>query len=472
MRKMLRCSLAVAGIFGAASASAATIDPSVLQSYGKQIYDYVNANASSMGLSATDLASMNQIYGAIATAPAAQIAQVVSVTNSTLLSSANCVGLAGAYSTAAYSTNFSPCIMDLATAVVTAVPNYDPMAAGGAAGLALLYYAGGPLTVPGTNVVLGTTTPPPVTPPTTPPPTTPTTAAKVVSDIVVPQIQRATSIQQASIISNVVSNIFSSRTPNSPGAPMRVSLGNEKGMSAGNEAAKLNAWVNASDTTLGNSAAASLFDGNVTNAIAGLDYMVSDKFVAGVSVGSDRVSLDYKFAANSGLVSTGWMVAPYASYQLSDIVSVDGALGYASGDADYRDSGVISTKSYDRNFIALNLNANYWIKDLQLTGKVNYISAEEKVATTNKMEQLRLGGQVGYWFGGIMPYASLTYVLDLKVSAGGIQPANVDKEAWVAAVGANLFSKGALYGGIAYTHEFARADSKNDTFMANIGYRF
>lgn len=315
------------------------------------------------------------------------------------------------------------------------------------------------------------------TPPTTTPstPSTPccTSGATAITEVIVPQIQRATSIQQATIISNVVSNIFSTRASVRPGAQIRMSLGGEKGMAAGDSPAKLNAWLNASDTQIG---ATNLFGGNVTNALGGVDYMVSPQFVGGVGLGYDRVSLGYSvpLAAStgvSGLTSTGWMAAPYASYQINDIVSVDGIYGYASGDSK---SGVVTT-GYTRNFFALNLNGNYWMGDWQLTGKANYINAEEKMnATTNKMEQLRLGGQIGYWANGVMPYASLTYVNDLKVSSSFIAAAAAaaDKEAWAAGIGVNLFSKGALYGGVSYTTEFSRKDSKNDTLMANIGYRF
>lgn len=289
------------------------------------------------------------------------------------------------------------------------------------------------------------------------------------------QVQSATSVQQATIISSVLSNIFSSRATGAPGAPKRVSLdGNKKGMAAGDESAKLNAWFNVSDTTIGSSATATMFDGNVNNLIGGVDYRVSKDFVAGVSTGYDRVKLNFTFSGltNSGMTSNGWLVAPYASYQINEMFSVDGAYGYAAGDVDSKTFGTTTTQKYDRNFLALNLNANYWLDDWQFTGKANYIAAQEKVATTNKVEQFRLGGQAGYWIEGMMPYASLTYVRDMKVSTGTIQPVSSDKDAWVASVGANLFSKGALSGGVSYTEEFGRTDSKNFTFMANIGYRF
>ncbi len=303
------------------------------------------------------------------------------------------------------------------------------------------------------------------------PPSTPGTAPQTLAQALTQQIQRATSIQQASIISEAVS----SRSPSAARSPNRVAFSGERGMAAGNASPKLNAWVNAAESKIGNSATATLFDGKVTNAIGGVDYMLSGDLVAGISLGLDRVAVDFKLSGltNSGLVSNGWMIAPYASYQINDMISVDGALGYAKGDVDTRTNGVSDKRGYSRDFVALNLTATQWMKDLQITGKLNFISANEKVATTNKMEQIRLGGQVGYWMDSVMPYASLTYVRDLKVSTGGVTPAtSPDKEAWVAAIGANLFSKGAIYGGAAYTEEFGRTDSKNKTFMFNVGYRF
>jgi len=468
MKKTLLYSLAVAGIFGAASVNAATtITSTEVQSFAKTVSDYiVSQNYAIPGITTSDAQLVAQTYGGIATTPATQINPWVTTTNSALQSSTACAGM-GTYPNY-NSTNLSSCLSAVASALASSGATSTAASLTGALGV--LKAAGIPFTIPGTSVTVGAAS----TAPTTVSTAIAKTVTETISTAVVPQIQRATSVQQATIISNVISNIFSSRAPNSPGAPMRVSLGNEKGMAAGNAPTKLNAWVNASDTTIGSTASASMFDGYVTNAIGGVDYRISDKFVAGVSAGYDRVALDFKFPGltNSGLVSTGWMVAPYASYQLSDIFSVDAAYGYAKGDVDNRTNGVTSTQSYDRNFFALNLNANYWISDWQLTGKANYIAAEENVATTNRMEQLRLGGQVGYWVKGIMPYASLTYVRDLKVSTGGITPPSLDNDSWVASVGANLFSKGALSGGISYTEEFDRADSKNKSFMANIGYRF
>jgi hypothetical protein len=466
MNKKLLCVLVAAGIFGAMPAHATTaITSSEVQTFAGYVVNYLSSN-NIPELTATDLQMAQSMYQSVVNAPAGDMSSWVNTVNSVLQSSAGCSGM-GVYPN--YSIDqMSACSMDVSHALMNA--GYTSEGALLTAGIGIAKAAGVPLTIPGTSVTIPQNTPPTSTPATQ----ISRTVTETISTAVTPQIQRATSVQQATVISNVLSNIFSGRAPTAPRAPARVSLGNEKGMAAGGSPAKLNAWVNASDTTIGNSAAGSMFDGTVTNALGGIDYRVSDRFVAGVSVGYDRVDLDFKFLANSGMLSEGWLVAPYASYQVSDIISVDGAYGYANGDVDTRASGATSSQSYDRNFLALNMNANYWMGDWQLTGKANYIFAEEKMDTTNKMEQMRLGGQVGYWREGIMPYAGIAYVRDLKAtsSAPGGMPSAMDKDAWVGSVGVNFFSKGAFSAGISYTEEFDRDDTENYTFMANVGYRF
>jgi len=472
--------LAATSIFMATSANATTtVTAAQLQTYGQAVVDYVMHNPTVFtGVTAADLQILQSTYGALATS--SQLSALTNVYNSALQSSAGCAGL-GSYPNL-NSNNLTLCTADMVTALGTA--GYATPEAAVGAGIAIAIAAGMPLTVGGATIPVTTPTPTPTPTPIPTPiptpvitPTTPTSVAHVVSQVVTPLIQRATSIQQATTISNVISNIFSVRVSARPGVQMRTSLRDEsffdeKGMAAGNSPAKLNAWFNVSETSIGNTAVASSLNGNVNNALGGVDYMFSPDFVAGVSLGYDRVAINYNFLANSGLSSEGWTVAPYASYRINDKVSVDGAYGYASGTGNSKASGVVVGQGYTRNFFTLNLNGDYWMSDWQLTGKANYISAEEKTSSTNRMEQLRMGGQIGYWTEGVMPYASITYVNDLKVSSTLAAPAATDKDAWVAAIGVNLFSKGALFGGVSYTYEFDRANTKNNTLMANIGYRF
>jgi len=294
------------------------------------------------------------------------------------------------------------------------------------------------------------------------------------------QVQRSTSIQQALIISNVLSSLSNTRMS---AGRQRIPVG-QSGMAGGSSAGSLNVWLNGSSSDVGNNFDESRFSGDVTNAIGGIDYSLNKDLVVGVSLGRDRTKLNTLFN-NSGLTSRATMIAPYASYQISDILSVDASLGYADGDADVRYNGTVTgNQGFTRNFAAANLNGNWWFNDLQLSGKLSYINAQEKMkqftdsasVTTagakNRIEQLRLGVQVGYWINGIMPYVSVAAVHDL--SAPSVQGINTgsDRDAWTASVGVNFFTQKALTASLSYTTEKGRSNSKNDMWMASLGYRF
>jgi hypothetical protein len=74
-----------------------------------------------------------------------------------------------------------------------------------------------------------------------------------------------------------------------------------------------------------------------------------------------------------------------------------------------------------------------------------------------------------------MPYFGVTYVNDIKTpTAPNGSVAVTDKpgkDAFLLSLGVNIFAAKALTGGIVYSSE-QRSNSKNNTLMANIGYRF
>jgi len=294
------------------------------------------------------------------------------------------------------------------------------------------------------------------------------------------QVQRSTSIQQALIISNVLSSLSNTRMS---AGPKRIPVG-QSGMAGGNSAGSLNVWLNGSSSDVGNNFDESRFSGDVTNAIGGIDYMVNRDLVVGVTLGRDRTKINTQYN-DGGITSRATVVAPYMSYQFNDVISADASLGYATGDADVRYYGdVTGNQGFKRNFAALNLNGNWWFNDLQVSGKLSYINAQEKLkaftdvlsvttpGSKNRIEQLRLGVQVGYWINGIMPYVSVAAVHDL--SAPSVQGINTgsDRDAWTASVGVNFFTHKALTASLSYTTEKGRSNSKNDMWMASLGYRF
>jgi hypothetical protein len=124
------------------------------------------------------------------------------------------------------------------------------------------------------------------------------------------------------------------------------------------------------------------------------------------------------------------------------------------------------------------------------SGKLAWVTNEDKIAaftlspaatggpvagSTVRVSQLRLGGQATFNAGMLMPYIGLTYVRDLQspdaTPLRGQTPAN-DKDGWVVVLGMNIYSKGAVSGGVMLSSETGRQQIKNDLFMANIAVRF
>ncbi|MBI5923920.1 MAG: autotransporter outer membrane beta-barrel domain-containing protein [Betaproteobacteria bacterium] len=318
-----------------------------------------------------------------------------------------------------------------------------------------------------------------------PPPTVISAVSAAQATAVTSQVQRATTIQQAVTIINVLSSIGN---PRAAMGPQRITLGqNKSGMAAGGGAEQWNAWINASRSQISNSynqLADTRFDGDVDNWIGGLDYGLAKDLVIGASLGYDKTSID-TFFNNGSLTNKGVMIAPYISYQINSMFSLDGIIGFADGDSDIRLAAGKVTQDFKRNFAALNLSAVQWSDSWQFTGKLSLITAQEKLkdyvdalgvaisGKTNSMQQVRFGAQVGYWADGFMPYVGLTYSRDLSMASNSIAGVNIprSREAYTPVVGINVFSKN-LMGSLSYSSEQGRSNSKNDLLMASLGYRF
>lgn len=303
------------------------------------------------------------------------------------------------------------------------------------------------------------------------------------------QIQiNATSFQQIS----AVSTILSSRLLG-VGAPGQRAGIETKGMAAGGQPKPWNAWANVTgnDTRQNYTTAAGVAvknDADVTTAIVGADYTLAPGMVVGVSAAFDRTSGSGSNSipgSQSTSTADGYSVAPYFGMQLTKEWALDVTAGLGRGDMTM-DS--ITKADADRLFAGANLTYNRWMNNIQLMGKLGYLHAEEKygdsatngvanpnTASTNKIDQLRMGVQAGYWMNGVMPYAGLAYTSDVNRSTTLFGAPNdpIGKDAWVWTVGANFFSLASgVTGGIVYNQEENRSSQKNSSLSANINIRF
>ncbi len=294
----------------------------------------------------------------------------------------------------------------------------------------------------------------------------------------------ATSFAQAGAISQALS----ARIRQSGQGPTAAIEG-QTGLAAGG-AQGWNAWANYSANISRISytnavATTTRTDNNVDVTVIGGDYALSPKMALGLSVALDRGNGSGQVgvgAANS-TGNNGYSIAPYIGYQLSKDLALDVSAGWGEGEFS---SGTVRADS-KRWFATGNLSHSQWIANWQLTGKLSYLHGEEKygdsrnngvavagTAAKNTVDQARLGIQAGYWMSGFMPYAGLVYASDMHRSstkAAAVDP--LGRSAFVLSLGVNFFSLASkMTGGIAYEQESGRTNSKNETLMANINFRY
>jgi len=294
----------------------------------------------------------------------------------------------------------------------------------------------------------------------------------------------ATSFAQAGAISAAISARLRQAGPGPVAA-----VDGQTGLAA-SVAQPWNAWASYS----GNSSRISYTNAGATTTrnehdvdalVLGGDYAWSPKMSLGVSVGFDRGSGSGQtgIAAPNNTGNDGYTIAPYLGYQIDKFWALDASAGWGEGEFS---SGAIKADA-KRWFAAGNLAYDRWVGNWQYTGKLSYLHGEEKygdsknngaaiagTASKNAVDQARVGVQAGYWMNGVMPYAGLLYVADIHRSnskAAGVDP--LGRSAWVWSIGANFYSLASkMTGGIAYQQETNRTNSKNETLLANINFRF
>jgi lipopolysaccharide assembly outer membrane protein LptD (OstA) len=300
--------------------------------------------------------------------------------------------------------------------------------------------------------------------------------------------QQVATTQQISAITGIVSSLLAP----SGGAPVKrqSAMNHGSGVASGSPASKLTVWGAASGADVSTSYVNQLWDGRVNSAIGGVSYAVSDKLLAGVSLAytDSRVNMVFTKGSNN---TTSYSVAPYVGYKINDMFSIDAVLGFGASEADTSSaSGTITAKpKSDQTFLSANLTGTQWYGDLQVTGKAGLVHAIDRqksysnnlgasvAGSTSTTQQLVLGGQVGYWMNGFMPFAGLKYTNDIRhvdvVMPAGTTPlpAN-DKDSFTVELGANMFSKGSISGGVSYSSELGRKEMKNNSLLGNINYRF
>ncbi len=290
-----------------------------------------------------------------------------------------------------------------------------------------------------------------------------------------------------------ITGVLSSVLSGSVSAAQRASLNlqGDTGQAAAGGTTRWNVWGALGQNQVAYSFEPARSSGNINLALGGLDYTFGNNVIVGVAYADDRTRIGTQFN-NGSLAGNGYSLAPYIAVPFARNWVFDASMGWGRNKLSQVDNvtpGVTLTgNTTDKRFfssVALSYAAT--IGKLQWIGKGMYLFSEDKVdqftqsnnvlvaSSTTRITQLRLGGQISYDAGGIVPYAGLTYIYDAQSPRQpvtlGLTPAN-DRDAWQIAVGANFYSRGPLSGSVQYSQDTSRKEVKNNLLMANIAYRF
>ncbi|MDD5176415.1 MAG: autotransporter outer membrane beta-barrel domain-containing protein [Sterolibacterium sp.] len=290
----------------------------------------------------------------------------------------------------------------------------------------------------------------------------PSGSSSALMETVATQLISSTSLTQMLSISNAISFRSGGAFQAPPGARADSQ---RYGMAAGG-ASQWNAWGSVTGETFKYTRNAVERKLDTTNTVLGVDYALSPTVTFGFSTAFDRST-----GSLFDRTTTGYTVAPYVGWQLSKEWSLDAIVGWGKGDID---SGGISIKP-DRTFYGTNLSYTTWANSWQLSAKGSYLYGEENygsISVRNKIDQWRLGGRVGYWMDGVLPYFAVSYSSDNQRTAGA-GTSDLGENATLSSLGVDFISlKSNLTGGIVFSTEGGRTNSKRDSVMANINYRF
>ena len=290
-------------------------------------------------------------------------------------------------------------------------------------------------------------------------------------------------------ITNALSGMISGRRA-AGGNRVSLQFDGHTGAAAAAASTRWNGWFALGQNQVGYSFQPLQTSGNVGLALGGVDYTFGNNVILGVAASWDRTRVSTTFNSGS-LNGNGYMLAPYVAVPFGGAWVFDASVGFGRASLSQVDNSVaggLSGSTTDQRFFsALGLSYAGQFGKWQLMAKGNLLSAEDKVsqftlsngglvpANTARLSQLRAGAQAAYDAGTFIPYAGLYYVNDIQranqAPVNGVAAAN-DRDGWVAQLGVNIYSRGAVSGGLMYSTEAGRSQVKNNQFMANIAIRF
>jgi len=313
---------------------------------------------------------------------------------------------------------------------------------------------------------------------------------------------QAAATQTAGIIANRVAGAVNNGSASFQVAQNGFSA--STGKAAGDESNAPAVWVAGSWTRSDDNGADTASEGDIFTGLVGVDFEAADNVVLGISAGYEDSDFDTAyngFGSDEGsLEGKGWIIAPYAAFDLGGVVASLSA-GYTAVDYDtvrYDPSSgnrITGSTEADRYFVSAGLGSSYSLGNnfrLRSNASVFYASEEKDAFTeteaatsatisqdedTTELGQAAVDFRLGYAMQQVEPYALVGASFDfaksdVPLATGQTESGTQDDFAAKFGGGLILHMGEGVSGGIeAYTSEF-REDYNEYNATANVRVKF
>ncbi len=247
-----------------------------------------------------------------------------------------------------------------------------------------------------------------------------------------------------------------------------------------------NGWAAQSYSSVGFAFAPLASSGHVNSTLFGADYSLADGSLLGVAIGGDSSRTATTF--NNGSISTnGYSIAPYFMIPFGARWTLDGSIGFGSGNVSQNaGAGVSGATSERRTFGSLGLTYATTYGNWQLEGNGALLAANTTQRAfvqsngaiigqaSSGLAQLRAGMRATWGSGTFTPYAGMALATDLAQTAvpgtGGQVPANARQSVLLQA-GLNINAGQKISGSVAVSSE-VRDQYRNNGIVGTISLKF
>jgi len=254
------------------------------------------------------------------------------------------------------------------------------------------------------------------------------------------------------------------------------------GLAAGSDAARISVWADVAGSYLKNTAAgAKAYQGWSVTGVSGVDVVLGDAWVAGLSAGYARG--DFSVPALTGTRSNyGPVVGPYVSYVINEKFTVDGSLTYSRQTNDLLAAGTPNNlRHFSSDRWATSINGNYFtdVGKVQIASFLGYTyafehqhgsadSAQAQFTSANvRYAAFKVGGEFSYAIGNFEPYLPITYEYQTTQVTDGTSHSDL-----LVGIGVRYIAGDNLKLGLLGTSETFRRHQRDDTIAANLRLGF